>query len=131
MHHFKFTTRPTFAALIGMMLSFVASMSHADTVLMEEPHAADASHWGLGIGLGSESRPYRGVSNHVSVLPLVLYENRWIHFFGNTFDVKLGAVDQFSFTLRAKYDSNDGYKGSDSDALRGMDERRRGRRHLG
>jgi MipA family protein len=124
MHHFNFTCRLAMAALIGTMLSAAASMSYADTVLTEEPHAADASQWGLGIGLGSESRPYRGVSNHVSVLPLVLYENRWIHFFGNTLDVKLGSVDQFSFTLRAKYALNDGYKGSDSDVLRGMDERK-------
>jgi outer membrane protein len=124
MHHFKFSCRLALAAIIGTAFSAAASLSHADPVLAEEPHSADASQWGLGIGLGSESRPYRGVSNHVSVLPLVLYENRWIHFFGNTLDFKLGSVDQFSFTLRAKYALNDGYKSSDSEALRGMDERK-------
>lgn len=124
MDHFQFSSRLALAALIGVALSTAGSLSYADTVLPAEPQAVDASQWGLGIGLGAENRPYRGVSNRVSVLPLVLYENRWINFFGNTIDFKLGTVDQFSFTLRAKYALNDGYKGSDSDALRGMDERK-------
>lgn len=124
MHRLKSSYRLAIATIIGATLGAAGSVSHADTILAEEPHAAEGSQWGLGIGLGSESRPYRGVDNHVAVLPLVLYENRWIHFFGNTLDFKLGTFDQFSFTLRAKYALNDGYKSSDSVALHGMDERK-------
>ncbi|HWW06829.1 MipA/OmpV family protein [Collimonas sp.] len=124
MHQFKFSYRLALAAAIGMALGAVTTLCCAETAVVEEAHPVDASQWGLGVGVSSESRPYRGVSNHTRVLPLVLYESRWIHFFGNTIDFKLATVDQFSFTLRAKYALGDGYKSSDSPTLRGMDERK-------
>jgi outer membrane protein len=124
MHQLKFSYRLALAAIIGAALGTTGSVSYADQVTVEEPHPVDTSQWGLGIGVGSESRPYRGTSSKTSVLPLVFYENRWIHFFGSTLDFKLGSIDQFSFTLRAKYSLGDGYKPGDSTTLHGMDERK-------
>lgn len=84
-----------------------------------------ASHWGLGLGVGTGRKPYRDFDNNVDALPLLMYENRYISFLGATLDIKLPPAGPVSFRLRARY-SNDGYKAKDSPFLAGMAERKGG-----
>ncbi|MEO6920341.1 MAG: MipA/OmpV family protein [Collimonas sp.] len=102
----------------------VAGLAHADSGEQEDPHAADSSQWGLGLGVGTAQRPYTGVSRRTTFLPIVMYESKWLHFFGNSLDLKLPSIDNFEFSLRAKYALNDGYKSSDAPILNGMQERK-------
>lgn len=90
------------------------------------PTAAEStpSRWGLGIGVGVKRKPYLGVDNDTSVIPLVSYENPYLRFVGNTLDVKLGSAAGLSFTARAKVDIGSAYEADDSPALVGMEERK-------
>ncbi|MDB5774382.1 MAG: outer membrane protein [Herbaspirillum sp.] len=109
------------------MLCTAFGIAHAQSVEstdLKEPAFSDTAQWGLGIGVAASRSPYKGVSNRTNVLPLVLYESKYIHFFGNAVDLKLPSVENFTFTLRAKYALGDGYKASDSPTLSGMDERK-------
>lgn len=83
------------------------------------------SQWGLGIGLGFERKPYREFDDKAQVIPLILYENRYVSILGPSLDVKLPSAGPVSFRLRARY-ANDGYKSDDSPFLVGMDERKAG-----
>jgi outer membrane protein len=83
----------------------------------------EGQHWGLGLGVGTERSPYKGISNRTVVLPLVNYENRYVRLFGNVVDAKLPSIGNFDFSLRAKVALGEGYKASDSVFLAGMDKR--------
>jgi len=83
------------------------------------------SQWGLGLGVGFDRKAYRDFDNDPSGLPLLLYENRYVSFFGTTLDAKLPSAGPISFRLRARY-SGDGYKAKDSPFLAGMAERKGG-----
>ena len=85
-----------------------------------------SSHWGLGLAAVSTGELYRGDSSQTTPLPLVLYDSQYVHFFGNTFDVKLPAYANVDFAIRAKYGVGAGYKASDSAFLSGMAERKAG-----
>lgn len=87
--------------------------------------AQPESSWGLGLAVGVEKQPYRGIDNETKALPLVTYENKWISIFGPGLDVKLPSAGPVSFRLRARY-SMDGYEAGDSPFLAGMDERKDG-----
>lgn len=87
--------------------------------------ANEASAWGLGLAVGVEKQPYRGIDNETKALPLVTYENKWVSIFGPGIDVKLPSAGPVSFRLRARY-SMDGYEAGDSPYLAGMDERKDG-----
>lgn len=87
--------------------------------------ANEASAWGLGLAVGVEKQPYRGIDNETKAIPLVTYENKWVSIFGPGIDVKLPSAGPVSFRLRARY-SMDGYEAGDSPFLAGMDERKDG-----
>ena len=93
------------------------------TLLSDGPNV---THWGLGAGLGYEESPYTGYGANFSPLPLVFFDDKWVHFFGNTLDLKVGRWDNVMFTLRAKYALGDGYKSSDAPILDGMEKRNGG-----
>jgi len=82
--------------------------------------------WGLGVAAGTEHGVYKGTDNRTTVIPLILYDNEYVHLFGATADLKLPSVDAFHFALRAKYSLGAGYKASDSAYLSGMAERNGG-----
>ncbi|WP_410013502.1 MipA/OmpV family protein [Sodalis sp. RH24] len=88
--------------------------------------APNVTHWGLGIGVGYEQSPYKGDDASVSPLPLIYFDNKWIHLFGNKLDVKIGRWDNVSVTLRGEYALGDGYKESDAPILDGMQKRKGG-----
>jgi len=83
------------------------------------------SQWGLGLGVGVERKPYRGMDNDTLGLPLIYYENQWVRVLGPGVDVKLPSAGPVSFRLSARY-SGDGYEASDSPYLIGMAERKGG-----
>ncbi len=92
-------------------------------VTVGAPDNGAESHWGLGLGLGTERAPYRDFHNKALGLPLVYFENRWISIVGPSLDVKLPSVGPVSFSLRARY-AGEGYESKDSPYLAGMDHRK-------
>lgn len=83
---------------------------------------SSGSHWGLGAGVGLRQQPYDGIDSETRVLPIIIYESRWISVAGAGIDFKLTSAGPVSFALRVDY-SRDGYEASDSPVLRGMVER--------
>lgn len=108
-------------SLLSLLLVTAFTAQAADNEVAEE-HGV--SHWGLGLGVNSKTKPYAGVGTDTSVLPLVSFENRYVRLFGNLFDVKLPSYGAFDFSLRTQVSIGDGYKGSDSTALNGMADRK-------
>lgn len=111
--------------LLALLLSGAAQAQVLAPELAAKEASPEPSHWGLGLGAGYDRKAYRDFDDKVQGLPLLMYENRYISFFGTTLDAKLPAAGPVSFRLRAKY-SGDGYEADDSPYLRGMDERKGG-----
>jgi len=99
---------------------FVAGLP-LSSLAADEP-AAD-SQWGLGLAVGVSQRPYRDADNQTRALPLLTYENRWVHVGGPGVDLKLPSAGPVSFALRARY-AFDGYEQDDAPILNGMTERK-------
>ncbi|KER70004.1 membrane protein [Burkholderia cepacia] len=86
-------------------------------------NATNVTRWGLGAGVGVGESPYKGYGSKVEPLPLVYFDDKWVHVFGTTVDVKIGSWSGVSFTLRGKISLGDGYKQSDAPILNGMADR--------
>lgn len=86
-------------------------------------HATNVTHWGLGAGAGIEQAPYKGYGTRFTPIPLIFFENKWVHAFGTTLDLKIGKWNNVSMSLRGKYALGDGYKQSDAPILNGMQNR--------
>lgn len=116
------------ALLVAVLPLAVQQAAQAQVLAPElaaKEEAPSASHWGLGIGVGFDRKAYRDFDDDPSGLPLVLYESRYVSFFGTTLDAKLPSAGPVSFRLRARY-SGDGYEAKDSPYLTGMAERKGG-----
>lgn len=97
----------------------------APEIAAQESVADSGSKWGLGLAVGFKHKAYRDFDDDASVRPLLLYENRYVSFFGTTLDAKLPAAGPISFRLRVRF-AGDGYKTKDSPFLAGMAERKGG-----
>ncbi|MGH8778040.1 MipA/OmpV family protein [Paraburkholderia sp.] len=86
-------------------------------------NATNVTHWGLGVGAGVESAPYKGYGAKFSPLPLIYFDDKWVHVLGTTLDLKVGTWSNVSVALRGKFAIGDGYKGSDAPILNGMQNR--------
>jgi outer membrane scaffolding protein for murein synthesis (MipA/OmpV family) len=117
--------RTLLAAVLPLALYQGAQAQVLAPELAAKEAAPETSHWGLGLGAGYDKKAYREFDNDVTALPLLLYENRYVSFFGTTLDAKLPSAGPLSFRLRAKY-SGDGYEAKDSPFLAGMAERKGG-----
>lgn len=89
-----------------------------------------SSAWGLGLGISSAQRPYPGVENKNTAIPLLYYENAWLRVNGGSADIKFankdfGSNGSLAFAGRLKYEDS-GFKADDSPSLTGMDERQGG-----
>jgi outer membrane protein len=107
------TTIPAAIAAAAMHMSALA-------------HGADdegAQGWGLGLAVGTKTRPYRGIDSKVEVLPMVTFQNRWVRVMGPGVELKLGSAGPVAFGLTASYMLRDGYSASDSPFLAGMAKR--------
>ncbi|WP_240324711.1 MipA/OmpV family protein [Trinickia diaoshuihuensis] len=86
-------------------------------------NATNVTRWGLGAGVGVAESPYKGYGAKVDPLPLVYFDDKWVHVFGTTIDVKVGNWYGLSVSLRGQFSLGDGYKQSDAPILNGMDDR--------
>jgi outer membrane protein len=86
-------------------------------------NATNVTHWGLGVGAGIEQAPYKGFGTRFTPIPLVSLDNKWVHAFGTTVDLKIGKWSNVSFALRGKFAVGDGYRQSDAPILNGMQNR--------
>lgn len=115
------TFRPAFLSASTIALALITATAHADG----PPQDLRNPSWGLGLGVGTETSPYRGVDTETKALPVLTYENKYVRLFGPSLDLKLPSAGPVSFALRARY-SEQGYKASDADELQGMAEREGG-----
>jgi MipA family protein len=86
-------------------------------------NATNVTHWGLGVGAGIEQAPYKGYGTKFTPIPLISFDDKWVHALGATIDLKIGTWSNVSLTLRGKYATGDGYKQSDAPILNGMQDR--------
>lgn len=86
-------------------------------------NAPSVTHWGLGVGAGIEASPYKNFGTKFTPIPLLYLDNKWIHAFGTTLDLRVGKWAGVNVGLRGKYAIGDGYKGSDAPILNGMQNR--------
>lgn len=127
------TSRYTILTLTLIAAALLMTLSaHAQAVLDEMPQElptrnsqAGPAQWRAGLGVGAVRKAYRDIDNDLSALPLLMYENRHISFFGATLDYKLPQAGQLSFRLRARY-AGDGFEAKDSPFLAGMEKRKGG-----
>jgi len=111
---------------------FAAALICAHAALAQEPLGDKPdSTWGLGVGFGSKQKPYKGIDRDNEVLPLIEYENRYIHVLGPALEVKipsiaLGETQKLNLALVARYAIFGGYKPDDAPILNGMAERKDG-----
>ena len=88
---------------------------------------------GLGLAVSADRKPYRDFDDKLQPLPLLTYENRWIHIAGPGVDVKLPSLGPVGLRLRSRF-GFDGYDAHDSPRLAGKRERKGSRwqeRHEG
>lgn len=86
-------------------------------------NATNVTHWGLGVGAGISASPYKSGDTKYTPIPLIAFEDKWVHAFGTTIDLKVGTWDHVTVMLRGDYAIGDGYKGSDAPILNGMETR--------
>ncbi|RDV00939.1 MipA/OmpV family protein [Trinickia dinghuensis] len=86
-------------------------------------NATNVTHWGLGAGVGIEGLPYKGDGSKVSPIPLINFDNKWVHLGGTGIDLKIGNWRGVSVALCGQFALFDGYKGSDAPILNGMQNR--------
>lgn len=94
-----------------------------DSGLTVLSNATNVTHWGLGIGAGISSSPYKDGKTKFTPIPLIAFDDKWIHAFGTSVDLKIGKWDGLSFALRGQYAIGDGYRNDDAHILNGMENR--------
>ncbi|WP_198674594.1 MipA/OmpV family protein [Rhodoferax ferrireducens] len=80
------------------------------------------SKWAIGVAGGINKKVYRDFDSKASGLPLLTFENKYVHVFGPGVDVKLPSLGPVSFRLRGRF-VGEGYEASDSPFLQGMVDR--------
>jgi len=95
------------------------------------PGDKKSTTWGLGVGLGSKQKPYTGIDRDNEVLPLIEFENQYVHLLGPALDVKLPSyvisdTQRINFRLVGRYAIFGGYEPDDAPILNGMGERKDG-----
>ncbi|SIO59307.1 MipA/OmpV family protein [Paraburkholderia phenazinium] len=86
-------------------------------------NATNVTHWGLGVGAGVAASPYKSGDTKFTPIPLISFDNKWIHALGTTIDLKIGKWDNVSVALRGDYAVGDGYRNDDAPILNGMQNR--------
>ncbi|WBG92897.1 MipA/OmpV family protein (plasmid) [Pantoea piersonii] len=89
-----------------------------------------SAEWGIGAGVVSSQKPYKKMSRDTTPLPLLYFDNQYLHFFGTEAEIKLPGVtfsetQHLSFGLTGRYDGS-GYDDNDADILDGMEKRKSG-----
>jgi outer membrane scaffolding protein for murein synthesis (MipA/OmpV family) len=125
----RIAAKPTALALLVAgtlsMASAFAQTTNAVSVAPEADASSDESgesKWAIGVAGGINKKAYRDFDNKAMGLPLLTYENKYVHLFGPGVDVKLPSLGPVSFRLRGRF-IGEGYEASDSPVLQGMADR--------
>jgi outer membrane protein len=102
----------------------LAATASSGTFAQERVFKRGDTEWGIGLGVDVRQEPYRDMDNSTQGIPLLYFENYWVHVLGPSVELKLPPAGPVDFRLKARY-SLDGYEASDSPALSGMAERER------
>lgn len=99
-------------------------------IFMLTSPSAFSAQWGIGAGVASTQKPYKDISRDTTPLPLIYFDNDYLHFFATEAEIKLPGLvfsenQQLNFGLIARYDGS-GYKSGDADILDGMAKRKGG-----
>jgi outer membrane scaffolding protein for murein synthesis (MipA/OmpV family) len=105
-------------SVLALGICAMTSASAQDTAAA----ASSPPRWAVGLAAGLSQRVYRDFNSQARALPLLVYENDWVHVFGPGVDVKLPSLGPVSFRLRGRY-IGEGYESTDSPFLAGMDDR--------
>ncbi|MFT4174269.1 MAG: MipA/OmpV family protein [Rhodocyclaceae bacterium] len=119
--------RPIRAAMLAVALIGSASVQGAEP----SPKNDQETTWGLGVGAGSKQKPYAGIGRDNEVLPLIEFENKYVHVLGPAVEAKLPSLvisdaQKINFRLVGRYAIFGGYEADDAPILAGMDERKDG-----
>lgn len=106
----------------------VACAASASMANAQDDAPGNTAHWALGAAARAEQELYKGTGSETDLVPLVLFENRYVLVRLPTVELKLSRVDlghasSLDFRVMATYEG-DGYKASDSPFLAGMSERK-------
>lgn len=85
---------------------------------------------GAGVGVASTQKPYKDMSRDTTPVPLLYFENEYLHFFGTEAEIKLppltfNETQRVNFGLIGRYDGS-GYDADDASILDGMAKRKSG-----
>lgn len=122
---------PTTLGAIGSALALVCAAVPAQAQSDGPGLKEGQSRWGIGIGGGSKQKAYAGIDRDNEVLPLLEYENQYVHILGPVAAVKLPSLaladqQRLDFRLVARYAIFGGYESDDAPILNGMEDRRDG-----
>lgn len=86
-------------------------------------NSTNVTRWGLGAGVGIEPSPYVRGDTKYTPIPLIYFDDKWLHAYGTTIDLKIGTWSKVSVALRGYYALADGYRNDDASILNGMENR--------
>lgn len=112
-------TRHTLPGRTAVIAAILAALAPAAAWAQDAPTSA----WGAGLAVSADRKPYRDFDDKARPLPLITYENRWIHIAGPGVDLKLPSAGPVGLRLRSRF-GFEGYEAKDSPWLAGMQERK-------
>ncbi len=125
---------PAFPSAIPFtrVLAFAALSAGAVSALAQAApgEGPPSTSWSLGVGVISMQQPYAGMKRETQGLPVLQFENEYVHIFGPQIGLTLPGLaisdsQKLNFSLVARYDGS-GYKPGDAPILSGMAERKGG-----
>ncbi|MEN9478929.1 MAG: hypothetical protein RLZZ298_324 [Pseudomonadota bacterium] len=122
---------PRLPAMSILAIALCASVTNA-AAQQRGPGEPEGTTWGLGLGVISNQKPYKGVDRETQLLPLIQFENKYVQVFGPVVEaklpsLKLGGSQRIDFRLVARMDLDGaGYEAEDATILAGMAERKGG-----
>lgn len=122
----------------AILLMFMSLNGFAEAESPTEPEATPASHeetqkksvgipdyLSVGVLFLSNKEPYAGIERENRVFPAIGLQSKRFTFFGPFAAYRLiGDADGINFSVTSRFQLFDGYEGSDSTVLSGMDERK-------
>lgn len=116
--------RATHACALAFTLA-CASPAFAQASPDDQP---PSTTWSLGFGAMTAQKPYTDIDRDNTVLPLLLFENRYVQIRGPQIGFKLPPLDltasqRLQVSIVGKYDGH-GYDEDDAPILNGMDKRK-------
>jgi outer membrane protein len=120
------------AVKLAHVCALAAVLTCAAPAFAQQPPGKDepeGSSWGLGLGVMSAQKAYKGMDRETRALPMLSYENQYVKLSGPNLELKLPGLDlsdsqRLNFGVVTKLFGGAGYEASDSPALAGMAERK-------